>query len=91
MANVQRKYDDDLIWQAMREAGLSVDEVKVQEVSAFVDDERPGPNDATFRVTFEWMAPHQVAMQILQRARALEAEHPLPPHTGHPDFDQPFP
>jgi hypothetical protein len=82
MALVQRKYEDDLIWQAMREAGLSVEDVHVREVYAFVDDQRPDQEDAVFRVTFEWGAPHAVALQILQRARALEDDAPAAPPSG---------
>ena len=79
VANVQRKYEDDLIWQAMREAGLSVEDVRVRRIEAMIDDERPHPEDSIFRVTFEWTPPHEVAMRILQRARELELDHPVPP------------
>jgi hypothetical protein len=62
----------------MREAGLSVDDVRVSDISAIIDDERPDPEAAIFRVTFEWAPPHEVALQILQRARELEADNPVP-------------
>lgn len=54
MATVQRKYKDALIWQALREAGLSVDDVQVRDVHAIIDDERPDQQNAVFRVSFEW-------------------------------------
>jgi hypothetical protein len=85
VATVQRKYEDELIWRAMREAGLSVDDVRVREIYAFVDDERPGPqNDAIFRVTFEWIPSQDVAMRILERARELEADNPVQAHHEEP-------
>jgi hypothetical protein len=94
VATVQRKYEDDLIWQAMREAGLSIEDVRVRGVSAYIDDDRPGPYDATFQVTFEWVAPHDVALQILGRARELEAEHPVRAPEGSTtrfaEFEEPF-
>jgi hypothetical protein len=83
VATVQRKYEDELIWKAMREAGLSVDEVQVREIYVLIDDERPDPEDGVFRVTFEWTPSHDVAMRILQRARAMEADHPVPPVVEH--------
>jgi hypothetical protein len=85
VATVQRKYEDELIWQAMREADLSVDDVHVRDIYVFVDDERPGPQkDAIFRVTFEWVPPHDAAMRILERARELEGDNPVQPHSEEP-------
>src|SRR4051794_39997693 len=90
VAIVQRKYDDELIWQAMREAGLSIDDVKVRNVYAVVDDERPSGEDASFSVTFEWTAPHDVALQILQRARTLEGQHPVAVGPKHSPANEQF-
>jgi hypothetical protein len=77
MAIVQRKYEDELIWQAMREAGLSVEDVQVRDVYAIIDDERPDQENAVFRVSFEWTPTHAVALRVLERARELENENPL--------------
>ena len=90
MAMVQRKYEDALIWQAMREAGLSVDDVQVRDVHAIIDDDRPDQQNAVFRVSFEWTPSHTVALRVLQRARELERETPPPirsdPHSDDADF-----
>lgn len=77
VARIERQYEDELVWRAMREAGLSVEDVKVRDIYARIDDERPDPQEGVFRVTFEWRAPHEVCLRILQRARDLEAETPL--------------